>query len=675
MTDPLLAEGNAEAEPSPLSPNTIVLVGAAIFSAIPATLFSENAPIGYDGWWHIFIARAESWQIFWSEITVNPHPPLYHLALKASSLLGYNELAYRSVSIVAAAVSVFLVGKIIERTTQSRALPIIAALSFGGSITVIVMAAEVRSYMLAGTFFLWALWHYTAIVSRSGGVTRDKFLFAVALCFGVLTHYSILFTIPLFALVPVVISLINFGAKTPSLRHRLLGIRVVLLCLLPASCIAMGALLFHIKGFQGPMNYMPQFYLGADENVMTFLWQGVLREWDLLAPFPISPAQFWLQLACVALVPLAVVATLLSARRLDKPENVTLPLLFIGMLVEFAGAALLGRYPFGGTLRHQYIPFILALLTTFLILGRCLSHLKRRWLQQGAVACIAALIVFGTATRWTEFRIPRPDLFFDSLSYFESEFSPYETVYVDQFSLILLFSHEHKKEWTDYGTIEGIPIQLLHVQGSSDSYLVLRDTSLWQAHLDDPKVQDSVSKSLKTLPQRSTDFLNLVQDSSNNQIPSSEFEGQYTQRVVRLLRDRQLTLEKIVFEPRAVLAHLRENSEGEQPFSQPQRISRQTSTNSIEAIPNPILVCDNASLSMTRIVWDFPSRWVEIRIGAADGKKFVSAESTGSAFTGRWVTDGMEFFAVDPSLASESSERKILGSVKVRLTNEGCWEE
>ena len=65
--------------------------------------------INYDGWWHIFVARQEGWARFLAEIRANPHPPLYHLLLKASSSLGSERLAYRLVGIAATAASVLLV--------------------------------------------------------------------------------------------------------------------------------------------------------------------------------------------------------------------------------------------------------------------------------------------------------------------------------------------------------------------------------------------------------------------------------------------------------------------------------------------------------------------------------------------------------------------------------------
>src|SRR5262245_16645886 len=56
--------------------------------------------VSYDGFWHVFIARQETWPDFWREVVGNAHPPLYYLALGvAIKALGTSFLAYRAISI------------------------------------------------------------------------------------------------------------------------------------------------------------------------------------------------------------------------------------------------------------------------------------------------------------------------------------------------------------------------------------------------------------------------------------------------------------------------------------------------------------------------------------------------------------------------------------------------
>jgi hypothetical protein len=66
------------------------------------------------------------------------------------------------------------------------------------------------------------------------------------------------------------------------------------------------------------------------------------------------------------------------------------------------------------------------------------------------------------------------------------------------------------------------------------------------------------------------------------------------------------------------------------------------------ASPNPVPVCDGSGKGVTTLSWDFPKRY-EIRMGTADGKLFASGKGEGSAETGKWTRDMLEFFVVDPA--------------------------
>ena len=54
--------------------------------------------IGYDSYWHVFIARQDRWPNFWREVRDNAHPPLFYLMLRLSAYwLGPHMLVYRLV--------------------------------------------------------------------------------------------------------------------------------------------------------------------------------------------------------------------------------------------------------------------------------------------------------------------------------------------------------------------------------------------------------------------------------------------------------------------------------------------------------------------------------------------------------------------------------------------------
>ena len=83
------------------------------------------------------------------------------------------------------------------------------------------------------------------------------------------------------------------------------------------------------------------------------------------------------------------------------------------------------------------------------------------------------------------------------------------------------------------------------------------------------------------------------------------------------------------------------------------------------ANPNPIPTCDGHPRGMTEIVWG-DSGPVRINVGSAEGTLFGTSNGAGSAETGNWVSNGMDFFL------SDAETGDLLQAVNVDLTVYGC---
>jgi formylmethanofuran dehydrogenase subunit E len=83
------------------------------------------------------------------------------------------------------------------------------------------------------------------------------------------------------------------------------------------------------------------------------------------------------------------------------------------------------------------------------------------------------------------------------------------------------------------------------------------------------------------------------------------------------------------------------------------------------ADPNPIPTCDGHPRGMTNIVWGDAGP-VRINVGSADGTLFGTANGAGSAETGNWVSNGMDFFL------SDADNGDLLQAMNVDLTVYGC---
>lgn len=82
------------------------------------------------------------------------------------------------------------------------------------------------------------------------------------------------------------------------------------------------------------------------------------------------------------------------------------------------------------------------------------------------------------------------------------------------------------------------------------------------------------------------------------------------------------------------------------------------------ANPNPAVSCDGSGVGMTTMSWADIGP-AEIRINSEDGKLFGQANGAGSADTGNWVKDGMEFFLLD-------ADGEVADEQKVNLSVAGC---
>jgi Glycoside hydrolase family 44 len=86
----------------------------------------------------------------------------------------------------------------------------------------------------------------------------------------------------------------------------------------------------------------------------------------------------------------------------------------------------------------------------------------------------------------------------------------------------------------------------------------------------------------------------------------------------------------------------------------------------ISASPNPISVAPGVTLGQTAISWNAPnSTSVGVHIGSATGTLFAGGGPTGSAPTGDWVSNGMQFVLVD------ATTQATLATTTVNLTTGG----
>jgi hypothetical protein len=480
------------------------LLLASGLSAVPLLALYRTELIGYDAFWHVFVARQAVWSNFWQEVGLTAHPPLFYLCLKAAiALFGSNALAYRVVSILATLGSAWLVGRIVQGITSRPWLPPLAACVFGLALTTVSVGLDVRAYALGAFFLLWASLAYVDLVDQafSGPVQSARIQFGLMTTLALITHYEAAFFLVATLAVPVVLAIANRdyrqrlvgGMRTSRMANTVMfGIPVVVLT---------SGYFFQMRFWDQYTAHLPSFlFTGGSESAAAFVLRNTKALFELFLPAP-TYAQFASTLvvsgprlttttfgALLAFI-MAAVAWLmfrLLMKRGTRSIVSSVPLvLLLVMLVLVISAALLRAYPYGGELRHQFFlfPFVVIVLTLW-IDQLCLWAADRR--LGGVVVGLFALGVILNTAIWTaHFRTTHGYLFQPQMDTFRRLFPSPEAVYVDGFNTINLFTHHHDWQWKFVRRIQNENQDVWRVTKGTRGFYVCRDRPQFLLDLSD----------------------------------------------------------------------------------------------------------------------------------------------------------------------------------------------
>ncbi|MEO8215673.1 MAG: M57 family metalloprotease [Acidobacteriota bacterium] len=87
------------------------------------------------------------------------------------------------------------------------------------------------------------------------------------------------------------------------------------------------------------------------------------------------------------------------------------------------------------------------------------------------------------------------------------------------------------------------------------------------------------------------------------------------------------------------------------------------------ASPNPMVVCDGSGLGSTTLQWNYPGAGiVEIHLGSPSGPLFSRSGSSGTANTGKWVSNGLKFYAQNVTGGLPLTSANTLGTVTASVS-------
>jgi len=542
----------------------LALAGVLALVAAVLIALGRRYYIGYDSYWHVFIARQDRWPNFWQEILNNAHPPLFYLLLRASwSWFGSHLIVYRAVSIASTVAGAWLVGAIVQRTTCNRGLGIVAAAGYGLSFSAVTMGLEVRSYALCAAFTLAALYFYLDWLDMDASLAEANLPesshphiltsslsvphtgFALTATAAVLSHYS-----TFFFLGGVFVTTVILGVG-PAWRRRIIAnvrshpLATAVMFGIPVATAATAYYVHVVLWAGGRLNHVPEYmFTPVRESPAAFVVRNSYNLTNVLLPggdyldFP--DWRKWLALVIVGLITAVGLARL---RRTKAPRLVSaLLVLFTVMLVANAAAGLADRYPFGGTLRHEFFLVAFAVALVFTLFDVAVGP-RRSGVRESAWLAAASSGVAASVLLWTwNFPFIVTPLAQGEMERFNRVVPAPQAVLVGQFTLINFFLQHDGWNWKLIDEWKSDPVLQTWSVERAGHRIILCRAGAWSMNMEDVVSYTTVEECRQ---KAHTGRVALFQTQWNLERPA--WDTSKTGEFVRVLSDRA-DLTPVVFE-------------------------------------------------------------------------------------------------------------------------------
>ena len=478
-----------------------LLLAVACGALIPMMIRASGEFIGYDGFWHVFIATQNRWKLFLFEYKNNAHPPIFMMLLRLVALFGHSRLILRSISMAAGFGSICLIGLIARRLCGDRLVALLAAAAYAFSVTMLEINLEVRSYPLCLFFVVAAFYFLIDPLAHAfdSKARRSLVLWGIFSSLAIGTeYYAIFFVLACVACLPL------FVLTRHELRQRITGwtaadwAQILFAVILPFATI----IYFyraHIR--HQPANYahVIDFYWNPGTSALAFVLRNLRADLNFVLPFQImsTPAL----LVFVVIAALLVLLFLFLRRRRGGIPIAALPAsMSVVLLTELIAASLLRRYPFGGFDRQQSILFPFLFLTAFVLLDQVISFLGAALPLRAAIAALIAFLIgvhFGYG--WKRLAHIPTELFTSEYATYRAKVIPAPAVFLDQFTLIGYYMQTNDWRWKFRRHLrEPNRVDEYELTTSSGRHIMLfRDLDTWNFDLHQPFAYQVLAHSLR----------------------------------------------------------------------------------------------------------------------------------------------------------------------------------
>jgi hypothetical protein len=444
--------------------------------------------VGYDSFWHVFIAKQDSWANFWREVIDNAHPPLYYLLLGIDiKLLGESLIAYRAISIGSILVSTLLIARIVATITSKPGMAILAGAAFGLSSNAVEIGLEVRAYALCLTLLLAAFSTYIDWLGTKPARLHawKRALLAGTMTTAVLTNYSAFFFIAAAVSAPLVLFCCHRRWRIRlTLEARQYRYASVLMFGVPLLAVT-ASYFIHVRQWANRLNHVPSFiYDPGCESVPAF----IARTTHDLVLLSFPKAGTYAVVTMVAALVLFATAVWLVLRRDVRGRLIIIPFIILSVMVCLnLLAALAGRYPYGGTLRHEFFLFPFAIVALFVMIESVRRKVPFPWSSQRFwLGTISLGLTFSCYLWISTYPVVSKALMQTQMDKFRAAIKTPPAVLVDQFNFIILFGHYHDWDWhLERKGSKGRLRQIWDVSKAGQHFRVCRSRQ-WQLDFSQP---------------------------------------------------------------------------------------------------------------------------------------------------------------------------------------------
>jgi len=465
------------------------LIAAA--SLAPRLLDATRRPIDYNGFWHVFIARNLARE--WHNLS---HPPLFLVLLRASDAVSHSVLAWRFWTLLAGTISVYLVGRLLLALGCRVSVAALGAAVLGFSTSAIQLSNEVESYALCVALVLASLFSYLEIVAPEGPRrARSRVAFGVCASLALSFHYFAGLFLAASVLAPIAVAAFDTAYRRALLASRARRWRADAATLAFPAALGLALYELQAKVWVRALNSLPGFYFDPGrETAAGFLARNLRETFNLFSPLALPRAR--LAIPALAIFVAAVLWPAARERRGggSAPVRIFPAVLLVLLLALGMALGLLGLYPFGGLMRHQFLIFLFALLAGMVAADAVTRSLPKAR-AAALVGTLAAVLAVSFAAQLPQLLWPAPDPLRRIVSAREPELRGQGGVTVDQFGLVAVFSQHARSDWRFRGALRENPraeVYAVGLPGGAIELLALRDW--WIFDLSSPRLFDELAK-------------------------------------------------------------------------------------------------------------------------------------------------------------------------------------